>query len=144
MYILVEKQNNGCDYTIQCEVRITELKAKTKEEAVEEAIGLEKDWKETIIDDINEYKEWEFEDFRSDSDFINLKDPDYYDELAIDEAYLLEVNEKIPLNEIILEKQKMIKGFIDEQNKKIRDEKEKELYKKLKEKYEGLKGKYEK
>lgn len=38
-YILVQTQQGGCDYTIGCGVRVTELKAKNVHHAKEEAFG---------------------------------------------------------------------------------------------------------
>lgn len=38
-YVLIERQSGGCDYTIGCGLRVTNLKATTLAEAQEEAVS---------------------------------------------------------------------------------------------------------
>lgn len=74
MYYLIERQSGGCDYTIGCGIRVTQLSAKTRDEAMEEAAEeIGNAWHEKY-------------------------------EHAIDSAELLEVAESVDLSEFLNQK----------------------------------------
>jgi hypothetical protein len=94
-YYLVERQGGGCDYTIGCGIRITKLKATSKDEAMLEA-----------SDDIG--SSWKGND-----------------EHSIDKAELLEVSESINLADFLDHKaavRKSRKRIADEQAQREKDE----------------------
>lgn len=74
MYYLIQRQSGGCDYTIECGTQVTKLKAKSMNEAKEEA-----------NDEIG--TSWRGRD-----------------EIAIESAEILEVSESVDLSEYLDQK----------------------------------------
>jgi hypothetical protein len=52
-YYVVKKQNPACDYSICCGTSIKELNSKSMQDAIQEVIGLPKNW-ESLLNEISE------------------------------------------------------------------------------------------
>ncbi|HLG27735.1 MAG TPA: hypothetical protein VI423_08115 [Paenisporosarcina sp.] len=128
-YYMVRRQNNGCDYTIGCGISISELKASSMAEAIENAIDLDPNWKEKAK---SAFASDYIDDMIADSalGYLSRENP-------IVKAEILAVVESVDLIPIIVAKLQEIDAFKDALLKETQEEKERDQYKRLKKKFEG-------
>lgn len=126
---MVRRQNNGCDYTIGCGISISELKASSMAEAIENAIDLDPNWKEKAK---SAFASDYIDDMIADSalGYLSRENP-------IVKAEILAVVESVDLIPIIVAKLQEIDAFKDALLKETQEEKERDQYKRLKKKFEG-------
>jgi hypothetical protein len=125
-YYYIRRQSQGCDYTIGCGISVKEIRAKSKEEAIEKIIGLPDDWKEWDDDSLH--------DNLCSSGLADVAEDAW--ERKICSAELIEVNNSIDLMPILKFKLKEIQDFRSERKKKAAEDEEKLQYEKLKKKFE--------
>jgi len=134
-YLYKQQEGQGCDYTIGCGMVLEELEATTKEEAIEEIIGLEDDWKENIVKDAAK-KGYSIEDYIN--DYIICDSALSYvddDERSLEECVLLEVADEIDMMPKLTAVFNEIEKFKQEIEQQSSEKEERQQYEKLKKKY---------
>jgi hypothetical protein len=129
LFLLVMHQDGGCDYSIGCGTTVSTIHANSKEEAIESAIKLRKNWKELITE-----KKYEITDVLDTAIYV-LK----YSDTACDEISLYEISDKINLIPIITKTIEEIEKYQKTLIEKNKEENEFKKYQELKAKFEGNK-----
>jgi len=136
-YVLIEEQNNGCDYTIGCGFRITPLRSETMEDAIKEVIDLDTygNWKEYIREGFEQ--DGSEMDFWCDCGLNKVKSPKqkYKHEYQIDNCYILEVTKSQPMMAKMTEKRAEVEEYIDSLTVEYAQKKKREEYEKMKKEF---------
>jgi len=137
-YILIEEQppGSGCDYSIGCGIRVTDLRAKTMEEAVKEVIDIEDDWKE-FVDEL-EHEDDFCDLFCTQFDSLNRvpsDKADYPESWQISDCYILEVSETKNMIEMLRNKRREIEDHIEKAKEKLAKDRRRQEFEKLKKEF---------
>jgi len=128
-YLIRVQAGQGCDYTIGCGLNVSHLRAKNKEDAIKEVIGLPDDWKESFS------KDWE--DYMYDTGYLGDAEDDM--ERQIESVDLLEVNEEIDMMPILKAKLAEVKGHFqslqDQKDLKAKEARDLAEFERLKKKF---------
>lgn len=132
-FLVVHKQNGGCDYSISCGTLVNLIYADSLEEAQIKCVGLSTDWKDNCEDDIH------------DEIYGNSRLPyvDPESDVSCSSITLFEIKEEYDLVPFFKMKLDEVNSFKESFILQEKERKEKEEYLRLKKKYLKLKEKFE-
>ncbi len=126
-YFLYKVQaGEGCDYSIGCGQKLSELESTCMNDAIEEVLDLQYDWRSLSLDELEELV----------SHGESIWTMDEGQEQALYSCEILEVTDQVNLEPILNAKLQEYNALVNYKRSKGSEEKERELYEKLKKKFD--------